>query len=179
MQPALNFIYVPMSQNYRPQTNLFVCVVDEGDLSSMLKRVVARFDPRLPILDQSTMDDEVSTSLFAQQLALGLTASLGIVALPPRAARDLCCGCLQRRTAHARDRYSRRRHWCRRGGDRGIRRHAMLASFLFGVPPTDVVAFSTAGALLIAAALLATWLPARRAAGLNPITALRPVTSWP
>jgi putative ABC transport system permease protein len=49
----------------------------------------------------------------------------------------------------------------------------VLASFLAGVPATDVVAFGGVGALLSAAALIASWLPARRAAAIDPMVALR------
>ena len=49
----------------------------------------------------------------------------------------------------------------------------LLASFLFGVPPADVVAFGGAAALLAAVAVIASWLPARRAAAVDPMIALR------
>jgi len=44
---------------------------------------------------------------------------------------------------------------------------------LFGVAPTDPGSFAMAIALLSLVALVACWLPARRAAGVNPIEALR------
>jgi predicted permease len=48
-----------------------------------------------------------------------------------------------------------------------------LASLLYGVSATDVVTLSSVAALLAAIATVACWLPARRASGVNPITALR------
>jgi putative ABC transport system permease protein len=48
-----------------------------------------------------------------------------------------------------------------------------LARFLFGVTPTDVATFAWASAVLLAVALLAGLLPARRASSLDPITTLR------
>ncbi len=48
-----------------------------------------------------------------------------------------------------------------------------LAAFLFGVEPTDVTTWGLAVALLTLVALLAAWLPARRAAKLNPADVLR------
>jgi putative ABC transport system permease protein len=48
-----------------------------------------------------------------------------------------------------------------------------LASLLYGVSATDVVTLSCVAALLATIATLACWLPARRASGVNPITALR------
>jgi putative ABC transport system permease protein len=47
------------------------------------------------------------------------------------------------------------------------------AAFLRGVPPRDPLTFTVVAALLAAIALVATWIPARRAAKLDPIKALR------
>ena len=49
----------------------------------------------------------------------------------------------------------------------------VLARFLFDVTPTDSATFAGTAVLLAAVALLACWLPARRAARVNPIEALR------
>jgi putative ABC transport system permease protein len=48
-----------------------------------------------------------------------------------------------------------------------------LASLLFGVEARDPVSFVSAAAFLLCVALLATLLPARRAARIDPITTLR------
>ena len=46
-------------------------------------------------------------------------------------------------------------------------------TLLFGVSPKDPATFAVVAALLIVAALIASWLPARRAAHVDPMTALR------
>jgi predicted permease len=49
----------------------------------------------------------------------------------------------------------------------------LLRSFLYGVTATDPVTFLAVGGLLVVIALLAGYFPARRAASLDPVTALR------
>ena len=48
-----------------------------------------------------------------------------------------------------------------------------MASLLFGVGATDAATFVIVPAVLGMVALLASYLPARRAAGVDPMTALR------
>jgi ABC-type antimicrobial peptide transport system permease subunit len=49
----------------------------------------------------------------------------------------------------------------------------VLASLLYGVSPTDPLTYAGTAALLGGVALLASWLPARRAASVDPTEALR------
>jgi ABC-type antimicrobial peptide transport system permease subunit len=49
----------------------------------------------------------------------------------------------------------------------------LLAGFLFGVQPTDPVTYVTVAVLLLGVALLATYIPSRSAARVDPIGALR------
>jgi ABC-type lipoprotein release transport system permease subunit len=53
----------------------------------------------------------------------------------------------------------------------GVTRY--LQSMLYGVRPTDPLTFMAAALLLIIVALLACYLPARRAAEVDPMAALR------
>src|SRR6185295_11152777 len=49
----------------------------------------------------------------------------------------------------------------------------LMASMLFRVSPLDAFTYVAVSIVLLAAALLASYLPARRAASLNPVEALR------
>ena len=49
----------------------------------------------------------------------------------------------------------------------------LMSALLFGVSPTDVATFAIGAALLLGLALLASYLPARRASSVDPMTALR------
>ena len=56
-------------------------------------------------------------------------------------------------------------------GAAGVTR--VLQRFLFGVTPTDPIVFTIVTLLLMAVGLMAAWLPARRAAKVDPMVALR------
>jgi ABC-type antimicrobial peptide transport system permease subunit len=49
----------------------------------------------------------------------------------------------------------------------------VLEGLLFGVRPTDSLAFISAGSAMLLVAVIASWLPARRATKVDPMVALR------
>jgi predicted permease len=49
----------------------------------------------------------------------------------------------------------------------------LLTRMLFQITPTDATAFAGAGAVLVAVALIAGWVPARRASAVDPVAVLR------
>jgi putative ABC transport system permease protein len=48
-----------------------------------------------------------------------------------------------------------------------------MSSMLIGIKPTDPATFAAMGAMFFLIAAVATWIPARRAAALDPLGALR------
>ncbi|HEX6815942.1 MAG TPA: FtsX-like permease family protein, partial [Gemmatimonadaceae bacterium] len=192
-EPALNYIYVPLAQWYRPGTNLLVRTTSGRTVAPALRRVVAQLDPHLPILDQQTMDEATAMSLFPQRLAAWVSGSLGLVALALAmlgiygviaytvAQRTREIGV---RVALGATRATILGMVLRQGlvlAGVGIvvglaaalAATQLLADFLFGVPPTDPATFAGAAAILVMVALAASWLPARRAAASDPMIALR------
>ncbi|HXE60033.1 MAG TPA: ABC transporter permease [Gemmatimonadaceae bacterium] len=192
-EAPLDFLYVPMAQRYRASTNLVVRTVPGVRLAGALKHMVADLDPQLPVLDQSTMDDEVALSLFPQHLALWISGSLGVVALLLAVLGIygvIAYSVAQRtreigvRVALGAARGTILRMVLRQGivlAAMGVAAGALLAlgatrllsTYLFGVAPTDVVAFGGAAALLAAATVAASWIPARQATRVDPMIALR------
>jgi putative ABC transport system permease protein len=49
----------------------------------------------------------------------------------------------------------------------------VMTSMLVGVKPTDPLTFAAMAPLFFAVAAIASWIPARRVAGLDPTSALR------
>jgi ABC-type antimicrobial peptide transport system permease subunit len=62
---------------------------------------------------------------------------------------------------------------CGVGAGAALTLAGLTRKMLFGVTPNDPMVFLVAAALLAVAALAAAWLPARRAARIDPLTALR------
>jgi putative ABC transport system permease protein len=49
----------------------------------------------------------------------------------------------------------------------------LIRGLLFGITPTDITAFAITAAVLLAVALVASWLPAQRAMKIDPLLAIR------
>ena len=188
-----NFVYVPFAQQYMPRVNLIVHTASSGLAAAAIRRVVSDVDPALPVLDQQTMDAAMATSLFPQRIALWVTGTLGLVALLLAiiGIYGVVAYSVAQRTREIGVRVALgaasrtilglvlRQGLTLVAGGIVVGALAALAitrvlrDLLYGVPPTDVVAFAGAAALLGVAALLASWLPARRATRVDPVIALR------
>jgi ABC-type antimicrobial peptide transport system permease subunit len=192
-EPRRNFIYVPLGQRYLGRTNLLVKASGATAVDGPVRRIVADVDAALPILRQQTMEEQAATSLFPQRVALYVSGGLGLVALllALLGIYGVTAFSVAQRTREIGVRVAlgaQRSHVLALilrqglvlagvgvavGSLAALGATRLIGSLLYGVAPTDVVAFGTAAALLAFAALAASWIPARRAARVDPIVALR------
>jgi putative ABC transport system permease protein len=59
------------------------------------------------------------------------------------------------------------------GGAAALALTRVLSNLLYGISATDPISFAAVIALLVVVAMLASWMPARRAARVDPMTVLR------
>jgi predicted permease len=158
-----------------------------------LRDAVASVDRNVPVLDVRTQDEQIAASLQQPRIFADMTAAFGVLALMLASIGiyGIMAYSVSRRTSEIGIRMAL-------GAERGrvlrmVVREAswmvaigvivglgaalalgrLIGSMLYGLNSWDLATFATAGALLILVALAATWLPARRAAGLDPMKALR------
>jgi predicted permease len=187
-------VYLPMPQN--PYRYGFILLRTTGDPSyalPALRAVVAQALPQEPLRQIARLDDLVAAQTAERRLnmmmfslfgVLGLTIAavglFGVLAyLVSQQTRDIgirmALGATSSRVIAGVFRYV---GWLVGaglvvGGFAAWSLSNLAGGFLFGLDPRDARAYGVAMATLIAAALIATVLPARRAASIDPIEALR------
>lgn len=189
-----NFMYVPLAQFFRHDGLLIVrSAGDPASLIPSLQAEVRRLDPDLPLFDARTVDEHMKMSVFIPRLASVILALFGGLALLLTVVglySVIALGVAQR----TREIGVRMALGASRGSVVGlVLRQGMkltaigtvagvllaaaasqaLRSQLMGVAPNDVPSFAWTVALLLGVALLACAIPARRAARLDPVRALR------
>ena len=193
-EPPINFIYVTLSQRYFSRIHLLIKTVPGAAApGAAVRRIVAGIDPSLPILRQQSMVEQTAMSLFPQRLALYVSGGLGAVALllVLIGIYGVTAFTVAQRTQEIGVRVAlgaQRSHvqamvvrqglvlvgiGVTLGSLAAFAVTRLIRDLLYGVPATDSVAFGSAAALLVFAALVASWVPARRAARLDPVIALR------
>lgn len=188
------FMYLPILQHWRPDVNILVRTSrDPTEVLAPVRSAVRALDPTLPPPLVVTMERASAAALLPQRFAVIITASLGIAGLL-LAAIGLY-GVLSFSTAQRTHEIGVRMALGAAGGDvvRLVVREGMrvvvigvaiglvlavlgtraMAPFLFGVNPLDAPTFGAMTLVLVAAALVACVLPARRAAKADPLAALR------
>jgi predicted permease len=162
-------------------------------MESSVRREIHTLDPTMAIYNEATMEEHLRDALFLPRLAGTLFGVFGFVGLLLAAVGlyGVMSYSVSRRT---REIGIRMALGAQTGGvQRLIIRQGMLlalvamalglaaalavaklfAAFLYGVRPYDLVTFTAVPLFLAAVALLACWIPARRAARVDPLTALR------
>ncbi len=192
--PSRPEMYVPFVQD--PWWASYIAVRTAGDpgrLASVVRREIRALDPTLPVADIQPMTQIVEQSVAQPRLRTTLLALFGATALllailgiygvisynVGRRTREVGI-----RVALGAQRADVLRLILRQGlgltaaglaaglaGAVILTRH--LASLLFGIRPIDPPTYLAVAIVLLAAGLLACWIPARRATRVDPVLALR------
>ena len=188
------FAYLPFGAAYA--SNLWMHARVRGDAAPVIAAIrghVAAIDPGVPTIAVQSVGAVMESSLFAQRLAAWFVGGFGAVGLFLAGVGlfGLLSFAVAERTREIGMRMAlgaSRATILRtvlRDGIRllivgvGVGLVAALAvtrllrGFLHGLSPTDPVTFAGIPLLLLMVVLVATWLPARRAAAVDPMRALR------
>ena len=191
--PSDAAIYLPYTVN--PWGHMFLTVraaVDPGSLREPVRRALLAEEPDLVVTELGTMNEVVSGSLAPREF---LTLLVGVFAAAALALATIGLYGVLSRLVRAREREIGIRRAIGADGPAILQlvlREGMtavvagsvagvaaaplvgraLASQLFGVTPADLPTYLAALGLLYAVAFLACYLPARRAAGIDPTVAL-------
>ena len=184
-------VYLPTAQYHR--SDVYVAARGPGVTPASLRRAVLDADPRLTLGAVQDLEEIAGIGLLPQRLAAGLTTAMGGLALFLSVLGVygvLAYSVVQRR----RELGVRMAVGATRGSVTGLVLRSglklalpglvlggllalaasrVLRSLLFGVSPTDPVTFAVVGATLLAAVVVASVVPALRAARQDPLSSLR------
>jgi putative ABC transport system permease protein len=185
-------IYTPLLQQYAPDMTLHVrTAADSRVLIAAVRREVQALDPALPVYNLQTLAEQKDGLLYSERLASALLTLFGLVALLLAAIGlyGMLSHAVSERKRELAIRIAlgaRTRDLLEQvvgqgmlltligvsigiGGSLALTR--LLQRLLFGVSPTDPLTFAAIPLLLLSVALLASWLPARRATRVNSLLA--------
>jgi putative ABC transport system permease protein len=188
------FFYYPTSQR-RPSTMLLVMrsSVDPRSLVSAVRSEVQALDRRVPVSGVKTMDEHKTYALWAPNMAASFSLAFGVVAMLLSAVGlySVMAYVVSQRTREVGIRMAlgaNRADVLKMITRQGMRLAAVgvgiglllslalaqvLSSLLIGVSGYDVSTFILVPTLLAGVALVACYLPARRATKVDPLVALR------
>jgi predicted permease len=181
-QPEVGTLTYQVRTNLRPSA-----------LFPELRGVVQSVDRDLPMIDFRTQREQINATMQMERAFAALTAGFGVLALALA-----CVGIYgimaysvslrtneigirialgaqpkQVRSMILRESTGLTAIGIASGVGAALMLTRMVKSMLFGVTPNDPMTLAGGVALLLAAALAATWIPARRAASVQPMEALR------
>jgi putative ABC transport system permease protein len=193
-QPDSPHIYSPILQNPNYSMAVFIkSDTNPKNLIGAVRQQVAAVDPNLPVFGERLMEDVVADSLGQRRFAMQVVSLFGVLALllASIGIYGVMAYSVSQRTREIGIRVAL-------GASRGailrwvLRQGMVLIAFgvgvgliaafalmrllrtlLFGVQTTDVVTYVALSAVLAVVALLACYIPARRATKIDPLVALR------
>jgi predicted permease len=187
--------FLPIRQNLAERVTLLARTSssDAADLLPMMREELRSIDPRLPIITLQTMEDAIAFTLLPQRVAsrlLSLAGGLGLL-LAAVGLYGVLSFLVAQRTREVGVRMAlgaEAGQVVRMVVRRGLRLAAVgavvglvlaalvtrfLQSLLFGVSAFDPAVFALMTIATLAIAGFASWIPARRASGVDPMVALR------
>src|ERR1051325_5193403 len=193
-EEAWPYVYRPYNQWVRRESMLVVRTsVDPTTIAANVRQEVAKLDPQLPLSKVSTVQQAIARSLVTTRLTNSLLAGFAATAL--LLALTGIYGVMSLNVANRRGEFGIRLALGAQTtnvlrmilGQRlrlaivavavgllaAIALTRLLQGLLFGISATDPVTFGVIAALLVGVALLASWVPARRATKVDPLEALR------
>ncbi|MGE5204312.1 MAG: ABC transporter permease [Chlamydiota bacterium] len=189
------FVYEPYAQDptFGRATFYVRTAGDPAAMAATLRKTVQSLDSNLPVYDMETLNEQVNDTVFADRLLTFLSLCLGLLAaaLAAIGLYGVMAYVVARRTREIGIRMALGatrenvagmilREVARLAGIGlaiglavALATDRLLASLLYGVRATDPLVFVMAVMSLGAVAFLAGGLPARRAASVDPVVALR------
>src|SRR6185437_3195287 len=158
-----------------------------------MKRALESIDPNLPLLDIRTQNEQIAATMQQERVFADLTAAFGVLALVLAAIGiyGILAYSVSRKTNEIGIRMALGARsgqvmrivlgeaaWMTGigiaaglGGALALGR--VVASLLYGLKPWDPLTLTSAAAVLVLVSIAASWIPARRAAAIDPMKALR------
>jgi putative ABC transport system permease protein len=193
-EPTHPWVYTPHAQDYESMMTLVARTTGDPWQSLAGVRGVAHdLDPTLPVFDEKTLQTHSGVPLFLDRIAVTFLSAFGLMALA-LAAVGLYGVMAYSVTARTREIGIRMalgaqtsdvlKHVIKQGLGLTMIGVAtglgvafaltrLMESLLYGVSATDALTFTLVSLLMVAVALLACYIPARRAARVDPMIALR------
>ena len=190
--PQLFVPYVQQTQVRRLTYQIRTQIKPEAIVPA-LRRVVHAADPALPLVNVRTQQDQIDLDLADERLLVSLTSAFGLLALVLASVGTygvlaysvaqrtkeigirMALGAIPRQilTMVLREAASLSAAAIALGMSASLLVMRFVKSTLFGVSPSDPATLWGAAVLLMIVALGASWIPARRAASVQPMEALR------
>jgi len=188
------YLYLPFAQSYNSEMALVARAPSaEAEIIAALRRELRGLDPDLPLQTADRLEAVIGVELFPQRLAALVIGAFGLtgLALAAFGIYGVLAFQVGQRTPEIGVRLALggaagevvglvlRQGLALIGVGLGVGLVMALAvsglvtRFLYGVGAGDLLTFVGVPAVLAAVALLASWIPARRAAAVDPMVALR------